>query len=126
MKALVAILLAAGCASSQPWGSARETTPVSGARQLAISVTSEGFVPKQLDVSRGETVSLVFTREVEHTCAKQVIVELDGHREVRRDLPLGQPVLVAVHFDQAGELGFTCGMKMLGGTITVHGHPSSE
>jgi Cu+-exporting ATPase len=113
------ILAVSACVSSQPWGGAIEV-PTAGARPITISVTSDGFVPKQIDVSRGETVSLVFTREVEHTCAKQVIVELDAHREVRRDLPLHQPVAIALRFDRAGELGFTCGMKMLGGTITVH------
>lgn len=119
MRAALAILAASACVSSQPWGSAIEA-PATGARQLTITVTSDGFVPKQVDVQHGETVSFVFTREVEHTCAKQVIVELDAHREVRRDLPLHQPVAIALHFDRAGELGFTCGMKMLGGTVTVH------
>lgn len=119
MRYALVTLAVAGCVSSQPWGSAVEA-PVANARPIAVSVTSEGFVPKQIDVQRGETVSLVFTREVEHTCAKQVIVELDARREIRRDLPLHQPVAIAVRFERAGELGFTCGMKMLGGTIDVH------
>lgn len=119
MRYLFAIIAAAGCVASQPWGSATETMPAADARSISIAVTRDGFVPKQIDVRHGETVSLVFTREVEHTCAKQVIVELDGHREVRRDLPLHQPVAVSLRFERAGELGFTCGMKMLGGTLTV-------
>lgn len=120
MRAPLAMWLLAGCAAGQPWGSAVETTATRQTRSIPIGVTNAGFVPDRVEVEHGESVTLVFTRTVEHTCAKQVIVELDAHREVHRDLPLHEPVAVALQFEHAGELGFTCGMKMLGGTIVVH------
>lgn len=118
MRDALAIGFVAACATGQPWGRAVETASVAHARTIPIEVTRAGFVPDRIQVEHGEVATLVFTRNVEHTCAKQVIVEL-ARREVRRDLPLRQPVSVALHFEHAGELGFTCGMKMLGGTIVV-------
>ena len=88
-------------------------------KTIQIDVTPRGFEPSRLELARGDQALLVFTRKVERTCAERVIVELDAHARVERDLPLNQPVVIPLLFDGAGELGFTCGMQMLGGTIIV-------
>ena len=112
-------LLVSACASPAPWGLAIEAPPAPNARAIPVTVTAHGFEPNRIEVASGETATLVFTRRVEHTCAKQVIVELDGKHDLTRDLPVDQPVAVTLRFDRPGELGFTCGMKMFGATIVV-------
>jgi len=88
-------------------------------RRIDISVTEDGFVPKQVTTKKGEPVTLVFTRRTDHTCAKDVVVYLEDGRTIARKLPLNQPVEVAVTFEKAGERGFACSMKMHGGAIIV-------
>lgn len=88
-------------------------------RELHIAATKRGFEPSRLEVRRGETATLVFTRTVERTCAKDVVLYLSEDSKVRRELPLSQPVAITLTFTRVGELGFACGMSMLGGAIHV-------
>ena len=90
-------------------------------RHIEIQVTQEGFTPDGVTVKKGEAVALVFTRKVEHTCAKQVVVKVDGDdaHDIRRDLPLDQAVEIDVTFAKSGTLSYACGMDMYHGTITV-------
>lgn len=88
-------------------------------RRIDISVTEEGFVPKRLEVKRGEPVILVFTRRTNHTCAKDVIVYVDDKTQIAHPLPLDQPVEIPVTFAQAGERGFACKMGMHGAAVIV-------
>lgn len=96
-----------------------EMPPTMARNTIQVTVTERGFEPSHIEVLRGDSVLLVFKRKVERTCAKRVIVELDARERIERDLPLNQPVVIPLSFDGAGELGFTCGMQMLGGTIVV-------
>lgn len=90
-------------------------------RHIDIKVTRDGFTPDGITVTKGEAVALVFTRKVEHTCAKEVVVKIDGDdkHDIRRDLPLDKAVEIDVTFPKAGTLSYACGMDMVHGTITV-------
>lgn len=87
--------------------------------RIEIEVTEEGFRPAELAVQKGQPVTLVFTRRTEKTCLKEVIVYLDDRNRIQLELPLGQPVEVQTTFPTTGELGYSCGMKMYGGSIRV-------
>lgn len=118
MRTLAFIAMAGACAS-QPWGRAHAIEqPAVAVRTIDVSVARE-FWPKQLTARVGEVVRLRFTRTTPRSCAREVIVSLDGKHTIRRDLPVGTPVEVTLAFDKPGELGFTCGMGMLGATIDV-------
>ncbi len=91
--------------------------PAGGAR-FDIVVTEKGFEPEDVAVPAGKPVTLVFHRETDETCAKQVVLELDG-KKIEKELPLHQPVDLAVTFPKAGKLTYACGMDMVHGTITV-------
>ena len=88
------------------------------APRFNIAVTEQGFEPADVAVPAGKPVTLVFHRETDATCAKQVVLELDG-KKIERALPLHQQVEVAVTFPKAGKLTYACGMDMVHGTITV-------
>lgn len=109
---------AIGCAATQPSGRAHQVDapPI---RTIEISATKHGFEPNQVSVRVGEVVSLRFTRTVERTCAREVIVSLDGGRKLTRKLPVGTPVSIDLRFDRSGELGYSCEMSMMGGSIVV-------
>ncbi|HVV83377.1 MAG TPA: cupredoxin domain-containing protein [Kofleriaceae bacterium] len=88
------------------------------ATRIAIDVTERGFTPEKVEVPQGKPVTLVFDRKTDATCAKSVVLEVAG-KKIERDLPLNQPVEVAVTFPKAGELTYACGMDMAHGIILV-------
>lgn len=121
MRTTTALVLVLGCVHRPPTGHATARPDSPQSRRVAIVVTKEGFDPDTIDVHRGETVTLVFTRTVKHTCVKRVLVSLDDDHDVQRDLAMNQPVPITLHFDRPGELIYQCSMGMRGGTIRVMG-----
>jgi plastocyanin domain-containing protein len=89
------------------------------AKRIEVTVTKRGFDPDSIDVPAKKPVTLVFTRKTEQTCTKSVVVTLEDGKTVERELPLDQPVEIAVTFAKAGKLGYACSMGMTKGTIVV-------
>jgi plastocyanin domain-containing protein len=108
-------LLAAGPALA---GGQPQRRAGSGAkpRTIEVAVSSEGFVPAEIHVKRGEKVNLVVTRTTERTCATAIVIKDLG---VSRDLPLNEAVTVAVAPEKKGKLRYACPMDMITGTIVV-------
>ena len=101
-------------------GTARETAGDVRAHVVDVRVTEQGFEPNRIDATRGDVVALRFLRLVEHTCVKRVIIYLDDHRTIERELPKDLPVTVTLQLERPGEVGFSCAMAMRGGAIAVH------
>ena len=118
---LLLALVEAGCLAATPQGRAAPAGPQeqASARRISITATKRGFDPVRVAAKNGETVTLVFTRISERTCAKDVIVYLSNRDRVQRDLPLNVPVELALTFTHAGEVGYACSMNMLGGAIEI-------
>jgi plastocyanin domain-containing protein len=98
-------LVAVGCQSSG--------TNSAQAREIPIQVTDKGFEPSETKVAKGESVTLVFTRQTDQTCARDVVVKERGTTVA---LPLNQPVRVALG-KVDGTVSFACGMDMLTGEV---------
>lgn len=111
-------IVAVGCASSTPWGRA-SLLAGQPQRSVEIAVSQHGFSLARVTAHTGETINLIFTRTTERTCAKRIVVSLDADQRIQRDLPVGIPVAVTLHFDRPGELGYSCSMGMYGGVIDV-------
>jgi len=90
--------------------------PSAKARTIEIAVTSEGFVPAEVKVRKGEKVNLVVTRKTDRTCATALVMKDKG---INVDLPLNQPVTVALQADKKGELKYACPMDMITGKVLV-------
>ena len=88
-------------------------------RRITLAVTEKGFEPDKVVVKKGEPVVLVFTRKVEKTCTKEVVIRIDDKQKLEKKLPLNKPVEIAVTFPKAGELAYACAMNMDKGVITV-------
>ena len=115
-KAIASMVLVAALGIT---GANAEGKAKASARQIDIAVTEAGFEPKKVTVKKGEEVTLAFTRKTDKTCAKEVIVYVNDKDKVEKQLPLNQVVPVTVMFSKSGELGYACGMNMLGGVIVV-------
>jgi len=84
--------------------------------KLQITADDKGFSPSAVEVKKGEPLELVFTRTTEDTCANQVVFP---DLKVTKDLPLKQPVSVAVPTGEARTLTFQCGMGMYKSKVVV-------
>lgn len=108
MKRLFLILLAAALAG--PAVSAPAT------QYATVKVSGSGYSPASLTLKPGVPAEMTFVRETEGGCVSELLVPELG---LRKSLPLKQPVKIS--FTPArGKLTFTCGMKMVKGTIVVH------
>jgi plastocyanin domain-containing protein len=83
---------------------------------IEIAVTSDGFVPANIKVQKGQKVRLVVTRKVERTCATEIVIKDAG---INEKLPLNLPVVVEFTPKKAGQLRYACGMDMIAGVIVV-------
>lgn len=106
--ALATALLALACGGS-------ETPTPSGARRVAITVNASGYDPAEVRATAGEPITLVFTRVTDEGCGE--VLAIPAH-DIRRDLPLNQPVEVTIT-PATGRIRFTCGMDMYDGALVV-------
>ena len=119
MKMMLGALVASACSKSEPKATTdnKPAPPTSGDR-IAISVTEKGFEPDNVSVPGGKPVTLVFTRKTDSTCAKEVVIPLEG-KKIEKALPLNEAVAIDVTFPKAGQITYACGMDMVKGTVVV-------
>jgi plastocyanin domain-containing protein len=86
-------------------------------RAIRVAVGSSGYTPARIDLRRGEPAVLAFSRPDAGNCGGTVVIPALG---IRRELPVGETVVLRFTPDRAGEIPFTCGMGMYEGLIVVH------
>ena len=64
----------------------------------------------------GVPARLTFIRTTDKTCATEVVFP---SLDLKRAMPLNQPVVVAIKPSKIGDVAFLCGMKMLKGAVVV-------
>jgi plastocyanin domain-containing protein len=104
---MLVVAVAAGC-GGQSGGKNRE---------IEVSVTDKGFEPSRIEVKKGDAVTLVVTRKTDQTCATGIVV---ADRGITQDLPLNEPVRVALGNVEAGEIAFACPMDMIKGSVVAN------
>jgi plastocyanin domain-containing protein len=85
-------------------------------KSVRVNVTSNGYTPKAIKVTKGEKLTLVFFRKDANNCGGEIVFpELN----IRKTLPVGKKVSITIVPSESGEFSFTCGMGMLHGKIIV-------
>jgi membrane fusion protein, heavy metal efflux system len=111
-----------GLRSTEP---AVGTTPRPESRQPAgvpepqsgkVLVTEKGYEPAKLTVRKGQPARITFVRTTDKTCGTEVVFP---SLNIRRPLPLNEPVVIEFTAKTSGDIGFVCGMNMLRGTVVV-------
>ena len=97
------------------------STPARAASQFIgqeakILVTEQGYEPEKVTLRAGTPVRLIFVRTTDKTCGTEVVFP---SLDIRRALPLNQPVAIEFTPKASGEIGFVCGMNMLRGTLVI-------
>jgi RND family efflux transporter MFP subunit len=100
-------------AAAPPPASGNDTASIQRAR---IVVNEQGFDPAKVALRAGAPARLTFIRTTDKTCATEVVFP---SLEMKRALPLNEPVLIEFTPAKAGEIAFACGMNMFGGMVVV-------
>ncbi|GEM_PF-6746787 len=87
------------------------------AKRVEVEVLASGYQPSMVMAKAGEPITIVFKRTTDQGCGQVVMIPSAG---IKKDLPLNEPVEVTFTPKSSGNLEFTCGMKMMKGTIMVH------
>jgi membrane fusion protein, heavy metal efflux system len=85
-------------------------------QEARVLITPQGFEPDTLTLTAGTPAKITFVRTTDKTCATEIVV---ASLNIRRPLPINQPVAIEFPPGPPGEIGFACGMHMLRGTILV-------
>jgi plastocyanin domain-containing protein len=83
---------------------------------VAIAVGSDGFQPSSVRATKGQKLTLRFTRNTDSTCAKAVSFPELG---IKKDLPLNQPATIEIPTTEARTTTFQCGMGMYKSSVVA-------
>lgn len=91
--------------------------PTDQVQTAKVTVTESGYEPASLKLRPGVPARITFVRTTDKTCGTEVSFPA---LQITRPLPLNQPVTIELT-PSSGAITFTCGMKMLRGTVVVGG-----
>ncbi|HJL17979.1 MAG TPA: cupredoxin domain-containing protein [Sandaracinaceae bacterium LLY-WYZ-13_1] len=111
----LALGLALNACGAEEEASTSAETERAGQR-VEVTVHGSGYDPAEVQATAGEPLTLVFTRNTDEGCGQELVI---ASQDIRRELPLNEPVVVTFTPTEAGELRFTCGMDMYDGAIVV-------
>jgi len=100
-----------GAPASSSSGRGSET-----AQTAKVVVNEQGFEPATITLRAGIPARITFVRTTGKTCGTEVVFP---SLNIKRALPLNQPVVVEFTPSKSGDIAFACGMKMLHGTLVV-------
>jgi plastocyanin domain-containing protein len=81
-----------------------------------VEITRQGYKPGSLKLRVGVPARVTFVRTTDATCAKEIVL---SDFNIRRALPLNQPVVIRFTPTEKGEFTFACGMNMMRGQLIV-------
>jgi len=81
-----------------------------------IEINTRGYQPGSLKLRRGVRARVTFLRTTDATCAKEIVLP---DFNIRRALPLNQPVVLTFTPTIRGTFTFVCGMNMMRGQLIV-------
>jgi plastocyanin domain-containing protein len=87
-----------------------------GVQTAKIEINTKGYKPTSLKLRRGIRARVTFVRTTDATCAKEIVLP---DFNIRRALPLNQPVVVTFTPTNRGTFTFVCGVNMMRGQLIV-------
>jgi RND family efflux transporter MFP subunit len=95
---------------------ARNVEAHADVQNARIVVNEQGFEPATIALRAGTPARLTFIRTTDRTCGTEVAFP---SLNIKKALPLNEPVVIELTPTEAGAIAFACGMTMLKGTIIV-------
>jgi cobalt-zinc-cadmium efflux system membrane fusion protein len=81
-----------------------------------VVVNEQGFEPAKIPLRAGTRARITFFRSTDKTCGTEVVF---SSLNIKRALPLNEPVVIEFTPVKSGDIAFACGMNMLHGTVVV-------
>ena len=106
---------AAGSAQPDQQSSTREQSDPA-VQTAKVLLTRDGYKPASITIRKDILLRLTFVRQVEETCGTEISIP---EYNIKRALPLNEPIVIEFTPDKIGEIVFVCGMNMLRGKIVV-------
>jgi cobalt-zinc-cadmium efflux system membrane fusion protein len=100
-------------ASAAPASSSNSHEAVQTAK---VVVNEQGYEPAKVTLRAGRPARITFVRTTDKTCGTEVVFP---SLNIKRALPLNEPVVIEFTPAQSGDIAFACGMNMLHGTVAV-------
>lgn len=122
MDKLIVIVLALVLIAGIAWWffGKRKSTLVAarreGNKQVVEITVDGGYKPGVVELQQNVPAELVFLRKDPSGCYEEVVFPDFG---VHTKLPVGQPHVVAITPEKAGEFTYACGMNMFFGKVIV-------
>lgn len=85
-------------------------------QEIEVRVSKDGYSPSTIQLKKGVHTHITFLRTDEKNCGGEVVFPELG---IKKELPLGKPVVVELMPDKESEIRFICGMGMYRGKILV-------
>ncbi len=106
---------AANASSARPASSSdgRSSEPAQTAK---VVVSEQGYEPAKVTLRAGTPARITFVRTTDKTCGTEVVFP---SLNIKRALPLNEPVVIEFTPAKSGDIAFACGMNMLHGTVIV-------
>jgi plastocyanin domain-containing protein len=82
----------------------------------SIILSDKGYEPAKVSLRAGTRARITFLRTTDKTCGTEVTFP---SLNIKRALPLNEPITIEFTPAKAGEIAFACGMNMLRGTVVV-------
>ena len=86
------------------------------AQTAKVVVSEQGYEPAKVTLRAGTPARITFVRTTDKTCGTEVVFP---SLNIKRALPLNEPVVVEFTPAKSGDIAFACGMNMLHGTVVV-------
>ena len=93
-----------------------QKTAIKRVQTVRISLTERGYQPATFRLKKGVPARVTFIRKTADECGREIVIPAYN---IRRELPLNQPVTVSFTPKRAGSFSFACGMDMLRGKVIV-------
>jgi cobalt-zinc-cadmium efflux system membrane fusion protein len=86
------------------------------AQTATVIVSEQGYEPPEVTLRAGAPARITFVRTTDKTCGTEVVFP---SLNIKRALPLHEPVVIEFTPAKSGDIAFACGMNMLHGTVAV-------
>ncbi len=100
-------------ASAEPMPDSATAAEVQSAK---IAVTEKGYEPDKVTLRAGVPARLTVVRLTDKTCGTEIVFPT---LNIKRPLPLNEPVVIEFMPTKTGDIAFACGMNMLKGVVVV-------
>jgi len=86
------------------------------AQTAKVLVTEQGYEPAKVTLRAGVPARITFVRTSDKTCGTEVVFP---SLNIKRALPLNEPVVIEFTPATSGDIAFACGIDMFHGTVVV-------